>query len=240
VGFDGLTSPFYSGTVIDTWGLNNCTYLAGSGDTNDKRMDGSSCIFNDCLSFDGSNDYLSCGSDSSLNLTNGVTITFWLKLNTLPLVNYTELVNKGGGSDPSYRIRVNTNGDFYMEVYNLAYYYDSHNTKLTTDTWYFIAGTYDNTTGQLFLSLNSDRKLCGSSFAGKLSSTAQAIVIGGNGGRSINGTMDEVRIYNSAIPVSQIQALYLAGLEKLLANGGITQGEYYQRIAELNNSVAKE
>ena len=54
------------------------------------------------------------------------------------------------------------------------------------------------------------------------------------------GVIDEFRIYNAAIPISQIRENYLAGLNKLLANNGITQTEYNQRIADLNKSVAQD
>jgi hypothetical protein len=47
------------------------------------------------------------------------------------------------------------------------------------------------------------------------------------------GLMDEIRIFNAAMPTSQIKEQYYVGLNKLLANGGITQEEYQNRIGEL-------
>jgi prepilin-type N-terminal cleavage/methylation domain-containing protein len=52
-----------------------------------------------------------------------------------------------------------------------------------------------------------------------------------------NGIVDEVRIYRSALPATEIQKSYVQGLEKLLANQAITQAEYDQRMEEFNQSL---
>ena len=54
-----------------------------------------------------------------------------------------------------------------------------------------------------------------------------------------NGLMDDVRIFNGALPISQINQMYYSGLEKLLASGGITKEEYNKRIVEINNNLNK-
>jgi hypothetical protein len=48
------------------------------------------------------------------------------------------------------------------------------------------------------------------------------------------GKMDEVRLYNAAMPTSQIKEQYYTGLNSLLINGGISKEEYGERI----NSIA--
>ena len=52
----------------------------------------------------------------------------------------------------------------------------------------------------------------------------------------LNGRLDNIRIYDSAIPISQIREQYYSGLEKLLANGGITEEEYLDRTKDLANN----
>ena len=53
------------------------------------------------------------------------------------------------------------------------------------------------------------------------------------------GLIDDVRIYNAAIPVSQIKENYYAGLNNLLNSGGITREEYQSRVLDLNNRYGK-
>ncbi|MFA5013018.1 MAG: LamG-like jellyroll fold domain-containing protein [Candidatus Paceibacterota bacterium] len=51
------------------------------------------------------------------------------------------------------------------------------------------------------------------------------------------GKIDEVRYYDAAIPISQIQQNYYVGLNKLYAKQNIDNAEYQQRIASLRQSV---
>ena len=44
------------------------------------------------------------------------------------------------------------------------------------------------------------------------------------------GLIDEAKIFNSAIPASQIKEQYCSGLNSLLINGSITQEEYLSRL----------
>jgi hypothetical protein len=56
---------------------------------------------------------------------------------------------------------------------------------------------------------------------------------GGDTERFFTGSIDDVRMYKAAVPTSQIQEQYYAGLNKLLANGGITKEEYIERSSVL-------
>ena len=49
-----------------------------------------------------------------------------------------------------------------------------------------------------------------------------------------SGLLDEARLYNAAIPTSQIKEQYYAGLNSLLASGGISKEEYNQRVQSLS------
>ncbi|MBZ1345499.1 MAG: LamG domain-containing protein, partial [Candidatus Nealsonbacteria bacterium] len=49
-------------------------------------------------------------------------------------------------------------------------------------------------------------------------------------GKGVHGLIDEVRIYNRALRAAQIEASYLAGLERLLAKDLIDEQEYQQRL----------
>jgi hypothetical protein len=49
-------------------------------------------------------------------------------------------------------------------------------------------------------------------------------------GRNINGFIDEVRIYATDLTASQIESQYYAGLDRLLAEGQISEQEYGQRL----------
>lgn len=52
------------------------------------------------------------------------------------------------------------------------------------------------------------------------------------------GSLDSARLYNKAVPTSQIKELYYAGLNNLLAIGEITKDEYQARVNKLFDSMA--
>ena len=51
---------------------------------------------------------------------------------------------------------------------------------------------------------------------------------------SFKGVLDEVKMYNEALALSQIQYNYIAGLDLLLINKNISKQEYNQRINALS------
>jgi len=226
----GLNDGDNASTVYtqDTWsGGNNCL-INGTP----KVKTGSNCVNGSCLLFGGTTDLLNCGNGPSLNFSNGVTMAMWLKLITLPAADYRPPIYKGNGGTPGYRMGININGTFYAEVNDFSYYYDSQNTKLTTNVWYYIVATYDNASGSLIIYLNSVGKSSSSPTAGKLVTTASSLVVGGAGTTGINGLFDDVRLYNAAMPTSQIKEQYYAGLNNLLINGNISKEEYLSRIKQ--------
>jgi hypothetical protein len=61
------------------------------------------------------------------------------------------------------------------------------------------------------------------------------LLIGKGWGQILAGSIDEVRIYNSAISTAQIRQNYLAGLNSLVAKNQITKKEYNQKMSTLEN-----
>jgi hypothetical protein len=53
-----------------------------------------------------------------------------------------------------------------------------------------------------------------------------------------NGTIDEVRVYSAPLAASAIRERYLAGLNKLLAGGKITEGKYQENLLKLDQNYA--
>jgi hypothetical protein len=49
----------------------------------------------------------------------------------------------------------------------------------------------------------------------------------------VNGLVDEVRIYETALTSAQIEAQYYAGLHKLLSKGLMSEEEYQERLVKI-------
>ena len=113
---------------------------------------------------------------------------------------------------------------------------------ITNNTWHYVVGNWDGSNIYIYV----DGILGGSIAATTIysSDTYRVIIgmwsnanppVGGDGGY-FKGSIDDIRLYNAAMPVSQIKEQYFSGLNSLLANSSIDTREYSQRI----NSIAEK
>ncbi len=157
------------------------------------------------LEFDGAGDYLDCGSDPSLDLTKW-TIAFWLNLNENK--NYNGYIIKGVDIAENYEVLTYGAGNFHFPIVNTdgARVYVNTATGVTVvGEWAHFAYSYDSAEGRR---LYKDGSLI---FEDTESSTPQTttapLFIGNESGtsRSVNGIMDDIRIYNRALTEAEIQ-----------------------------------
>jgi hypothetical protein len=144
------------GTVIydETSNYNDGTIYGATWTANGK--------INSALVFDGTDDYVDCGNDASLNPSDEITIEAWVKVSSFN--QYTSLIAKKTdinmavySSDRKVRLWLHTEG---------GYDYHTANTALSADTWYHIVGTYDGATMNIFTHWQISRFWFGVSFLG--------------------------------------------------------------------------
>lgn len=168
------------------------------------------------LEFDGINDYVNIDHNSRFNSTStGITIAAWFKTDKTDCIS-CDMVTK-----------VIVDGwDIYLGAeskiaVDLNYYYQiSYNTSLSNayydGEWHHVAVTFN---GSNFWRLYYD----GIERGGLINTSAdtnEPIVLGafgkGGGGESwFNGSLDEVRLYNTSLDNNSIWQLYSSNLEKL-------------------------
>jgi len=199
---------------------------------------GGDCISGSCLEFDGSGDYVSLGRPSSLINQTALSIFLWVK--TADDVTSDQYWFYGGYWHSPYGdyIRVNS-GNWGINLRNTTAIGKSGGSA-TPNTWYYIGYSWDGSTVHVYT--NGIEIGTGTTFTGTLARTSvTAINLGGyETNFRCSGLIDEVRIYNSAASITQVQSQYLAGLDKLLSNGAISKTEYNQRIKELSKSLVNE
>ena len=54
-----------------------------------------------------------------------------------------------------------------------------------------------------------------------------------NGVYAFKGRLDSIRVYDSALSISEIKQNYIAGLDSLFENGAISKEEYNKRLLNL-------
>ena len=162
------------------------------------------------LEFDGSNDYVDCGYDSSLDITDAITVEAWVnaKLSTANQV----IVDKYKPGVGGYMLDVRSTGNFGF----LVIFSDGGDgiarSSMTTNEWIHLVGVY-NGIGNTYLYINGN--LTDSDYdAGKttLITNDKSATIGYPYTRFnyFNGIIDEVAIYNRALSPEEIKAHYLA------------------------------
>ncbi|MDD3170409.1 MAG: LamG domain-containing protein [Candidatus Pacebacteria bacterium] len=227
-------------TAQDQWGTSTGAWSgAGGGSyTSPSWRTSSECVSNGCLAFDGTDDYVNCGSNIAIGL-NSFTFSFWAKTsvnNTLKttikrLAAITGWV--GAFEVPHSGTR---NAIFYItdgnySVGSIYRYMEPHtnNSNTTDNKWHYFVGACDRSQHKA-PDVYLDGILKNGASSGYCDQLTDDIplgllYIGGTSGY-FNGLIDDVRIYNAAIPSSQIQQNYYLGLNQLLINNGIAFKEY--------------
>jgi len=173
--------------------------------------------FGKALSFDGVDDYVDCGNDESLQMTDEVTLMAWIKTtydggaHTVVARNYGFMINAPFGS----------NIEFYGHD-------GSDATKCTPswlseydDKWIFVAAVIRKYTGSWTIrGFVNGVKVCESTNSafdgpGQLGKVTIGSLLGTP--RFFNGTIDEVRIYNRALSEEEIRAHFKGAVIKLKA-----------------------
>ncbi len=231
--------------AVDSWGINTGT-VTGAVFKN------SGCVLGNCLSYTGVN-YVDCGNNNSLTFElNDFTISAWLYPEYWAVNGeYSFLYRyKDGTNDNGYDFELNVSG---TDMYRVAAY-----TIETTSPGYRFMGNTSVTINKNAWSYISASRI-GTSISwyinGVKTNTSVSTPIGTNFNSTSNfmigktawgpthqylGVIDDVRIYNAAIPISRIQQNYFLGLNGLYKNQGITLNDFNQRLVELKNNITEK
>jgi hypothetical protein len=155
------------------------------------------------LNFDGSNDYVSVVSPTNMPVGNSnYTIESWMKPATQGINSILGWGNVGTVNQTNV-LRLSPTGIVnYWWANDLSVTY-----AFTLNTWYHVAATYDGTTRKIYVNgilAGSDTPVADSHNV----STANNFRIGSfntGTGEYFNGNLDEVRIWNRALPQAEIQ-----------------------------------
>jgi len=239
--FDQVNVPAANQTP-DSWGGGNTGTLYGSGGSqNLPQLQTTGCVSGNCLSFDSTDDYVDCGTGNSLDITSVITVSVWVKtVNTAREVVIGKLASSpingffldiSGATQGYPRFIIYNNGSSGSGSSSVA---------VIDGNWHNLVGTYNGSNDILYV--DGTRQPLGTNLApGSASAVSFKIGIAWDASSyKFIGSIDDVRIFNVAVPTSQIQQNYFVGLNKLFAKQGIESIEYQQRLAELSNNYAKQ
>ena len=155
--------------------------------------------------FNGVDAYIDCGNDASLNITtDAITIEAWVKMQTITITQYFVAKNS------AYRFRYD-----HINNYLVWIIYTSDGTQVVHKTghgigdlaWHQIVVTYDKDGGINNIKIHIDGTLfLQGTGTGTINTNINNLMIGVNTALNdyLNGTIDEVRIYNRALTPLEI------------------------------------
>ena len=166
------------------------------------------------LQFDGVDDYVDCGNNASLDITDAITVEAWVNIN---VDESGRIASKhGGGSYGWTLIRGVSNDNIEWRISTTGSDWNGGFTSLNIfkiNTWYHIVATYDGSYMRMYVNGVEDTggdfpvSLTGSINVAPASTQIGRDEVSGTSG-CFPGTIDEVRIYNHALTAAEVKQLY--------------------------------
>jgi hypothetical protein len=184
-------------TVSDASGSGNTGTISGATRT-------ASGKYGRALSFDGINDLVTISDSASLDLTTALTLEAWVR--PVVAVSGRTVILKEAGTEEVYAIYGNEDLPRPLGAVRIggAYKIATGTSQLPLNTWSHLASTYDGATLRLYV---NGTQVGSVPTTGSIEVSSGVVRIGGNSiwGEYFSGLIDEVRIYNRALSVTEIQ-----------------------------------
>jgi len=198
-----------SGTlVLDASGNGNVGMLVNNPSWTVGRIDGA-------LDFDGLDDHVQVADRTNLDIASDLTIAAWIFPRTLGTNDQGRIVDKASHDGTGgYVFRLNSANRIGFQQSGVVAGVDSGDNAISLNAWNHVTAVVESGT---LVTLYVDGAFVGS---GTLSSPITAnnkslrIGIRHDGGQAFDGIIDDLRVYERAIPVSEINELYALGSDK--------------------------
>lgn len=190
------------------------TAYDSAGDNDGTLVNGPSWAsgqINGGLSFDGLNDYVDCGNDGSLDITDSITVAAWVKRPNFQTHGTIAGKTNGNSVTAGYGLFSYKEG-LEFNFYSGGWRRTKPRFTISANEWHYVVGTFDGNTAYLYV--DGERK----------TSVAHVGTIAPAAGHPFNigfwrsalptyfkGKIDDVRIYDRALSAEEVQQLYKDG-----------------------------
>ncbi len=167
------------------------------------------------LDFDGVDDLVTVPSDPSLDITDELTLTAWVKVRSFE--NWEGIITKGT-TKTSYGLNVWGDGTIRLTANwgsptgGVGIGAWNSTLTLSADTWHHVAATYDGQTIRFYVDgVEDSRKPTPTLTFGV---TAEPLTLGGDlpgVAEYLDGSLDDARVYPRALSASEVQTLFNGG-----------------------------
>ena len=156
------------------------------------------------VDFDGTNDYMVASQNSAINITGNLTLSAWIKLDSLG--SFQGIISKRSGSGTNYQ--------FYIRNSNVLSFYDgsllvNDSVALTSGSWIHVAVVVNGSNLTFYRNGSASSTGLGVSVSSNTVDLTVGEILGSN---FLNGKVDECAVFDTALSASDITAIYNSGV----------------------------
>lgn len=142
--------------------------------------------------------------------TDNFSLSMWFNLDSLSTPEAPELIDKMVSADTGYHLRVAYNDEVEFQIKGTSgdVEVNSADSAITTDTWYHVVAVYDKENGHKIYINGQQSGSTVTGDAGNIDNSDPLRVGMGFNSWELDGTYDEVRIYNRALSSKEARDLY--------------------------------
>ena len=190
--------PFSDG-ANDSSGFNNNGVVHGASIVNDRNGNPNSAYL-----FNGTTSYIQVPNSTSLNFQSAITVNFWMKVGAF--FNREQYPISHGNWENRWKVSISNNRLRWTVRTNAGIKDLDSETELKTNSWYNVTVLYSGSDFEVYLDGNLDAF---TSWSGSILQTTIDLTIGqvlpNNQNYNFQGILDDIRIYNYALSLQQIQ-----------------------------------
>ena len=195
----------FNGNANDATGNNHNGTVTGATLTTNRFGQANSAYL-----FNGTSDYINIGSFS----VQSFTLSAWINISNVNESNLNAIISRLGGTInyEGYELRVEPNSTILLVCgFGSNWVHTNSSFKLLPNTWYNIVATNDNTDIKIYV----NAQLVATNRFSNFVDNPQNIILGTRSpiadGGWFNGKLDDIRIYNRALSLSEINSLHSEG-----------------------------
>ena len=165
---------------------------------------------NYALSFNGDGNYVDCGNDESLNITENITVQAWVYYDGEGSLNPRFIGKRIGDVEQAWSFGLLSGTNLYYEI-NLVSNPHGKNTgvPLSQNTWHHVALTFSSSSGEIIVYLDGVNVSEVSGYEGDVIKNSSSIVTIGTDFETsdwFSGKIDEATIWDRTLSQEEIQS----------------------------------
>lgn len=176
-------------------------------------------VFGQALQLDGAGAYVNCGHDAAFNITAAITVSAWVKIDTVR-ADWMTVIAKGNSA---WRLStLQSERKFHFAVTGGPGWHSADGvTAVPAGEWHHVCGTYNGSAIRLYVDGLLDAT---KAYSGGITANAYDVCIGENleaWGRYWDGAIDNVRVYNHAVGDAAVLELFGKGVRPAYNHPGL-------------------